>query len=284
MPNPPTANNPDFTTSKALRQLINPNQGMSAGQIVKATGAYQKSAQFSEAEKKLIGQRTAPVRSALVRQKVHAVKDIGAVKQRAKALKGVAKSNLAKEMGSLKKAALPYKQLAKKDEAALKQHLKMQKQAALKAVAPTRSALVRQKVHADKNLLAYKNQLKTMEGTAKSQVKKAALPYKQLAKKDEALLKQEAQLRKQALLKATTPVKSVLVRQKQLATKDLSLVKGQLGKDVTSLKSTAKKDLGAAKSAAQQTEAGQMAAKSAKKAKAFGKAAAKTPLGRLFGL
>ena len=88
----------------------------------------------------------------MVRQKGLAGKNLKALAGELKAAKGGVKGATGKELAQVKKAGVPARKVAAKDAAGLKKAIGFKTKAALKAMAPARSALVRQKGLAGKNL------------------------------------------------------------------------------------------------------------------------------------
>ena len=109
-------------------------------------------------------------------------------------------------------------------------------------------------------------------GKELSHVKKAAVPVHKVAAKDAAGLKKAVGMKQKASLKAMTPARSALVRQKKLA-----------GHGLAGPKSTMGKDIGGIKKAAQTGKAGSSMKVGAVAKKAKPKLKRPPKLGRLFG-
>jgi hypothetical protein len=122
-----------------------PTLGQAAAYYVKTSTGYERGSQLAGVEKKAAQARLAPVRSALLRQKSLAGQSLNPKLTQLKQAKSLAKSSVTGELGQAKKAVQPAKQLARGNLSALKSVAAQRKQAGLKAAAPSRSALLRQK-------------------------------------------------------------------------------------------------------------------------------------------
>jgi hypothetical protein len=144
-PGPPTSPTPVRSQPKAL------------GQAVKSSHGYQNAAQQAGLHKKAIQTRSAPLHSALVRQKALAGQHLKGIEAHLKAAKSVAKGGVGKELAQVKTVTAPAGQLAHKDAASLEKAMALQKKSALKAMAPAHSALLRQKSLVGQRLAADKS-------------------------------------------------------------------------------------------------------------------------------
>ncbi len=102
----------------------------------------------------------AGTQSALLRQKGLAGKKLGVERGDLKKAGGATKGAAGKELSQAKKAAAPAHKMAAKDAAGLKSGAGVKKKAVLKSMAPTHSALLRQKGLADKKLGVKRGDLK----------------------------------------------------------------------------------------------------------------------------
>ncbi len=193
-----------------------------------------------------------PSRSVLVRGHGAADKAKGAAKE-VKGAKAAAKGGVGSEVAKAKKLAAPAKAGAGKDLAAVKKSLAGHKAAGLKATGPARSVMVRDKGLAGAKLKGTAKEVHAAKAAAKGGVgsevakaKKLAAPAKAGAGKDLAAVKKSLAGHKAAGLKATGPARSVMVRDKGLAGKNLRSAKAGLGGRLGGLKQL-KKTAGASK-------------------------------------
>jgi hypothetical protein len=215
---------------------------------VKSSHTMVKPSQLAALHRKAIGSRLAPAHSALVRQKSLSGKGVKSLEGDLKKAKGGAKGLGGKELAQVKKAALPTHKLAAKNVTGLKKVAGSKKKVALKAMAPTHSALVRQKSLSGKGVKSLEGDLKKAKGGAKGlggkelaqvkklmQVKKAP-PVHKLATKNVGELKKVTGSNKKAALKRMVPAHSALVRQKKLPGQHLAAGRSTIGKAMTGIK------------------------------------------------
>ncbi len=186
MPDPSAPSPSSTSAAHALKALFNPSSNQTAGQLIRSTADYQKASRAGAISKKAAQARLNPVRSALVRQKIAAGRDLKPIGERIKQAGGAAKSLAGQDVAKLKQAASPYKQMLGQDKAAAKKALGADKKAVLKALTPERSALVRAKKVGGKDLAGIKSVLGQDMGKAKQGMAGLKQTAQQSAAGDEA--------------------------------------------------------------------------------------------------
>ena len=246
---------------------------MAFGGPAKNTIPYKRAAAAAAVKKKDAIKALAPARSALVKQRAAAGKNILApLKGDASKLHAGVKDVLGQDKAKLTKATAPGRAMASKEAAGVKNVLGRDKKAALQALAPAKSALVKARGQAATDLAPAKANLKRLGGGVKDvlgqdkqKIKQATAPAAKWAGEKKDVLKRVGADDKKAALKALAPAKSALVKARGQIGKDLAPIKSTIGKDLGILKTGAKKDIGSADQAVKISKAGRFSKKMGQK-------------------
>lgn len=247
------------------------------GGAAKGTIPYKKAAASLSADKKQALLRLAPARSALVKQKADAAKDLSPALQALKRARQAAQENVKSDVAQAKAATAPARAAATAKANLAKQALGNDKKAAVQALAPARSALVKQKSVLQGNaktnaqpLTRLLGQAKQTAGTARRQetdrIKQLSSPVTADAKKAGAAVKQAAAADRKKAAAALAPTRSSLVRQKDLAGRKLKPVASTIERDMGGVKKGIKGLLGAGKQAVEGSEGAAAAKKAGQRA------------------